>query len=165
MRIIFLDLDGVINSGNKGREHLVPAKNQMGVNAAWRDWHAAHVSARPNEAMIAFIQQERRAGAKVVVLSSRHDEFIAATARQLAGWGCLHDVTVLRSPGDNRAQETYKQDTITSYAHALWLAGEKADFVLIDDNTAICDAVMAQAKGFAMCGITLSVVNPKPFNR
>ena len=140
-KIAFVDLDGTINSSNKYRAHLVPVDSTKEEN--WRAWHAAHINEDPNWAVIETVKALREAGWIIVFLTMRTANASDTSMEQLNRWVGGRFSLVNKSEGDHRKPARYKTDEILSLTITALHSGEQLDILVIDDSTAVCEAVRA----------------------
>lgn len=138
MKILFVDLDGTINSSSKVRDHLVPTC--FTKNEHWAEWHKAHVKEKPNVAVINLVRALYRDGWRVVYLTSRNDCCTDSTVGQIDAWDITaHSDLVLRPAYDNRPPKLFKASYVK---HAMFWAnaasGENPQVMVIDDDPDVC---------------------------
>ncbi|UPU16049.1 polynucleotide kinase [Serratia phage vB_SmaM-Otaku] len=166
IKIAIIDLDGVMNSINDVRKHLVPVYTDRA--SYWAEWHKAHVKETINPAAIAHYQILKSAGYRVVFLSNRISTCLDTTAAQLHAAGVdPEDAILLRHPEDNRSSGDYKAGVVAHLlCGALYL--NKADRVVVmiyDDLDTTLSAIETHpaVKEFKKQGVNIAAVHLATF--
>lgn len=137
MKILFVDLDGTINSSSKVRDHLIPTC--FTKNEHWAEWHKAHVKETPNVAVINLVWALSRDGWGVVYLSSRNDVCIASTDHQLSEWRVPPGHIMLRAKYDTRPPKQLKaEECELAMFWANAASGAMPKVMVIDDDPDVC---------------------------
>lgn len=148
MHIVFLDLDGTVNSSSSVRDHLIP--KDMSLEENWLPWHEAHVLEKPNTTIIPFIRAMAMSGAFLIVCSMRSNVCHISTSQQLASWGLVPNEFILKGRYDDRCPASYKWESIRGVLVGLKAAGiledktERPLITVIDDDPDVCELLMTK---------------------
>lgn len=142
MHIVFLDLDGTVNSSSSVRDHLIP--KDMSLEENWLPWHEAHVLEKPNTTIIPFIRAMAISGAFLIVCSMRSIACWESSVGQLSSWGVRPGEWILKGANDHRPAPQYKWESIRNVLIGLKAGGllddktERPLITVIDDDPDVC---------------------------
>ena len=136
--IIFSDVDGTLFN-NEHRAGAIPADRSNTAN--WHEFNALHIYDTPIQYRIDFLNALALEHL-VIYLTSRTETFHDSTKAQLNMAKCPPGPLVMRSANDNRKSEDFKVNAIGLELMRSGLGD--AEFMLIDDDRHVCDAVSAR---------------------
>ena len=135
--IIFCDIDGTLFN-NEHRVHAIPADRSNTAN--WHEFNALHIYDTPIQyriQLLNFLAMEHL----VIYLTSRTDYFHGSSKAQLNMAKCPPGHLVMRGEHEHRPSAEFKVDAIADELIQRGLGD--AEFMLIDDDRHVCDAVAA----------------------
>lgn len=145
VKVLFCDLDGVINTNNLYRAHLIPTVHNSNLATDWQAWHEAHVNELPVVKYIEFIRTMNDDNWQIILLTARTQSCRETTCQQLADWGVPY-LTLHMCPNDSfTPPHIYKVDVISDiiagHQRRALLDGETDtafEYMLLDDNVNTC---------------------------
>lgn len=133
--LIFADIDGT-HFNNEHRFEAIPSDKTRTEN--WHEFNALHIYDRPIEYRIRYLRL-LALGHEVVYLTRRTETFHDSTRAQLKMHGCPSGSIVMRAENEHRPSAEFKLEVI-----GRWLRGLSDEFILIDDDRFVCEAVAAR---------------------
>ena len=136
--IIFCDIDGTIFN-NEHRVGVIPADRSHTAN--WHEFNALHIYDTPIQYRIDLLNALAMEHL-VIYLTSRTDTFYDSTKAKMQMAKCPPGLLVMRGVDEHRTSAEFKVDAIAGELMQRELGN--AEFMLIDDDKHVCDAVEAR---------------------
>ena len=137
--IIFCDLDGTLFN-NEHRVGAIPSDRSNTAN--WHEFNALHIYDTPIQYRIDMLNALAMEHL-VIYLTSRTETFYASTKAQLNMSRCPPGPLVMRGVDEHRTSAEFKLDAIERELACRGFFTDQ-DFMLIDDDKHVCDAVAAR---------------------
>ena len=136
--IIFSDVDGTMFN-NEHRAGAIPTDRSNTAN--WHEFNALHIYDTPIQYRIDFLNALAMEHL-VIYLTSRTETFCDSTKAQLNMAKCPPGHLVMRGGYEHRPSAEFKVDAIADELMQRDMGD--AEFMLIDDDRRVCDAVAAR---------------------
>ena len=136
--IIFSDVDGTLFN-NEHRAGAIPADRSHASN--WHEFNALHIYDTPIQYRIDLLNALAMEHL-VIYLTSRTETFYDSTKAKMQMARCPPGPLVMRGSDENRSSADFKIDAIDRELARLGCSGR--EFMLIDDDKHVCDAVAAR---------------------
>lgn len=149
-RLLFVDLDGTLNTSSNVRAEYLPAQENINTRNAWLNWHLAHTAEGLVVPRVKYVNAMAADGWTVILLSMRDARARNTTIEQLRAGKVNYDQLILTSPGDHRTPERMKTDVVSQIVGGIASSTDLMPKVMcLDDDEDVC---------LAMCQLGVHVI-------